>query len=216
MFQAISLYHHPKDAGDFDSRYLAQHRKFVEKIPHLKHMSVSWPMAGDDDEPPPYHAVALLYWESEQLAMQALSSEAGHAARRDAESFADSGLTTMFADSHVRIPFAPLGRHASESRTVMGLYRQPADTTAFNSHYRRTHSELAAKMPALQSFTYSWTRPQTVQGTPPYYLVGAQEWESEEALTDALNSAETKLAIDDLPNLRAETTMLVCRTRILV
>ena len=122
----------------------------------------------------------------------------------------------MFADSEVRIPFARLGRHPSESRTVMGLYRQPADTTAFNSHYRRTHSELAAKMAALQGFTYSWTRSQTVQGTPPYYLVGAQEWESEEALTDALNSAEAKLAIDDLPNLRAETTMLVCRTRILV
>jgi uncharacterized protein (TIGR02118 family) len=75
------------------------------------------------------------------------------------------------------------------------------------------HSELAAKMPGQTGFTVSWTEA-AADGTPaPYYLIGVQEWPTQDSLDQALGSPETAAAIADLENFAdAGMSMLLCRS----
>jgi uncharacterized protein (TIGR02118 family) len=101
----------------------------------------------------------------------------------------------------------------TEIRGVLGLYARPADEAAFRSHYERTHSVLAARMPRQAAFTVSWTVPGPDGTAAPYYLIGNQEWRTRADLEFCLASPQAAAAIADLGNFAgAGMTMLSCRT----
>jgi uncharacterized protein (TIGR02118 family) len=88
------LYHHPDDPAAFDEHYRTKHAPLVDPIPGLRSFTFRH-CASMDDNPPPYHLIAQLGFDSLEDLQAGLGSEAGQAAVNDLPHFAGAG-TTMF------------------------------------------------------------------------------------------------------------------------
>jgi uncharacterized protein (TIGR02118 family) len=79
----------------------------------------------------------------------------------------------------------------------LALYPPPEDPQAFREHYERTHLPLVSKLPGLRAFRYSFDV-SAPEGESPYFAVSEAEWDSAEALDEALSTPEGQAAIADL------------------
>ncbi|GHG02792.1 MULTISPECIES: EthD family reductase [Amycolatopsis] len=79
------------------------------------------------------------------------------------------------------------------------LYPPPADEAHFRDYYVGTHLPLAAKLPGLVQFQYSFDVA-AVRGESKYFAVFHADFESAEAMARALGSEEGKAVAADVPN----------------
>jgi uncharacterized protein (TIGR02118 family) len=217
MFQVCDFYPMPSDSLAFDEHYSTTHRSFLSRLPGLRHATINWPDSGPDAESAPFHAVTVLYWDDGESAIAALGGTLGPEAAVDPTGLPPTDSFTTFGIADVKVPFTEFTPGTS-IRGLLGLYAKPLDENGFRSHYENTHSVLAAKMPRQAAFVVSWTTPGRDGATPPYYLIGNQEWGNQEDLDFCLASPEAAAAIADLDNFvdGDGTTILACRTLIVV
>lgn len=113
MYQFTVLYHQPEDRAAFDEHYDEIHAPALKQIPGLLRFTASRPGPDPEGEPPAFHVVAVLDFESEAAFTTYLSSETGQAAVADFPNFAAAGATLLSGPS-VEMTDAP---GASRSRS---------------------------------------------------------------------------------------------------
>jgi uncharacterized protein (TIGR02118 family) len=83
---------------------------------------------------------------------------------------------------------------------LLVTYGPPTDPDAFDRHYRGVHAVLGAGLPGLLRYTIGHCR--SLDGTPsPSYLVAEMDFESEEAMQQAMASPAGEAGAADMPNL---------------
>ncbi|MFC5140990.1 EthD family reductase [Actinomycetospora rhizophila] len=90
------LYHHPDDPAAFDKYYRETHAPLADAIPDVKSFTYRHTVSLDEN-PPPYHLIAELAFDSLETLQGALGSEAGQAAVADVPNFAGAGVTMFIA-----------------------------------------------------------------------------------------------------------------------
>lgn len=94
--QLTALYNHPEDAAAFDRHYDGTHAVLAAKMPGVRSFSVCRPGPDADGNPPPYHLIAVVTWDSEQEMQAAFASPEGEAAVADLANFAGAGVQILF------------------------------------------------------------------------------------------------------------------------
>jgi uncharacterized protein (TIGR02118 family) len=77
-------------------------------------------------------------------------------------------------------------------------YGQPTDPAAFDQHYRDVHVPLVQKVPGLVRFTVGHPRSMD-PSTPAPYAVAELDFESAEAMGQALSTEEGRATGADVP-----------------
>jgi uncharacterized protein (TIGR02118 family) len=80
------------------------------------------------------------------------------------------------------------------------LYNQPEDPEHFRSYYESTHIPLAAGLPGLKAWRYSFDVSSPGQSDPPYFCIFEGEFETAEALGEALSGEYGRKVGADVPN----------------
>jgi uncharacterized protein (TIGR02118 family) len=97
---------------------------------------------------------------------------------------------------------------------LLVLYKTPADTAAFDAHYASVHIPLARKMPGLKRYEVSTGALGGPAGAAGFHLVAVLDFESAEAIGQALESPEGKAAAGDLANFaQAGAELLIFDTK---
>jgi uncharacterized protein (TIGR02118 family) len=78
-------------------------------------------------------------------------------------------------------------------------YGQPQDPGAFDDYYRDTHAPLTSELPGLIGFTAGHPKPMDPSQPGPYF-VAELDFESEQAMGEALASNEGRSAAADIGN----------------
>ena len=78
-------------------------------------------------------------------------------------------------------------------------YGTPEDPAAFDTYYRETHTPLALRQPGLVRLTFGHAR-SLDPAQPAPYLVAELDFDSEQAMGEALASPEGQAAGQDLAN----------------
>ncbi len=78
-------------------------------------------------------------------------------------------------------------------------YGTPEDPAAFDTYYRQTHTPLALRQPGLVRLTFGHAR-SLDPAQPAPYLVAELDFDSEQAMGEALASPEGQAAGQDLAN----------------
>jgi uncharacterized protein (TIGR02118 family) len=68
------------------------------------------------------------------------------------------------------------------------LYNQPEDPEHFRSYYETTHIPLAAGLPGLKAYRYSFSIASPGQDDPPYFCIFEGEFEDAAAMGEAMSS----------------------------
>ena len=82
---------------------------------------------------------------------------------------------------------------------LLVLYPPPSDPDHFRSYYEDTHLPLAAKLPGLRAYRYSFDVA-TAGGASPYYCVFEADFDDAAALSAAQESTEGQAVRADVPN----------------
>jgi len=83
---------------------------------------------------------------------------------------------------------------------VLVLYHPPTDTAAFDRYYFDTYVPIAKKIPGLQRFTVSRGAVAAMDGSSPYHLVAALQFESMAAIQQGMGTPEGQATVADVPN----------------
>ena len=86
-------------------------------------------------------------------------------------------------------------RYAQAARSLS----PPSDPDHFRSYYEDTHLPLAAKLPGLRAYRYSFDIA-TIEGASPYYCVFEADFDDAAALSAARASTEGQAVRADVPN----------------
>lgn len=97
MVTLTVLYGHPTDPATFDDYYANTHVPLAARIPNVQRFEAGRVSTPDGSEPP-YYWVAELWFESEEVLEQSLSSEEGQAATDDIPNFATGGATVFTSE----------------------------------------------------------------------------------------------------------------------
>src|SRR3954452_7840730 len=82
---------------------------------------------------------------------------------------------------------------------ILVLYPPPTDPDHFRTYYEDTHIPLAAKMPGLRGYRYSFDVA-AAEGESPYFCVFEGDFDDAAAMGAALESTEGQAALADIPN----------------
>jgi len=82
---------------------------------------------------------------------------------------------------------------------LLVLYPPPSDPDHFRRYYEDTHLPLAAKMPGLRGYRYSFDVAAT-EGESPYHCVFEADFDDAAALRAARESPEGRAVSADVPN----------------
>jgi uncharacterized protein (TIGR02118 family) len=82
---------------------------------------------------------------------------------------------------------------------LLVLYPPPSDPDHFRSYYEDTHLPLAAKLPGLRAYRYSFDVA-AAEGESPYYCVFEADFDDAAALSAARESTEGQAVRADVPN----------------
>ena len=82
---------------------------------------------------------------------------------------------------------------------LLVLYPPPTDPDHFRSYYEDTHLPLAAKLPGLRGYRYSFDVAAT-GGESPYFCVFEADFDDAAALSAARASPEGQAVRADIPN----------------
>jgi uncharacterized protein (TIGR02118 family) len=211
MYQVTVFHPSPIADPSFIERYLGEHAEILSRLPGLRHATINLPDPPADGPAPGYQLVTVLYWDDRESALASLAGPVGREAAAHADRPGWPQSLTVHAEGEALVPFS-LSRSEAEICGVLGLYVHPSDEEAFRTHYEQTHSVLAARMPYQAAFTVNWTTPGPDGATPPFFLIGNQEWRDRDDFERCLASPEAEAAIADLVNFEpGAMTMLTCR-----
>lgn len=97
---------------------------------------------------------------------------------------------------------------------LMALYKKPADSAAFDSHYFAKHIPIAKKIPGLRSYEVSNGPVATPAGESPFHLVALLGFDSLADIQQGLASPEGAAAAADLTNFaQAGVDLLIFDTK---
>jgi uncharacterized protein (TIGR02118 family) len=97
MYRLTASYAHPADHDAFVTHYRDVHARLAAKLPDLR--SFSWGVCETPDGTKPAHAlVAVLDWDSKDVAQASLGSPAGEEAVGDLANFAQAGVDMEFQE----------------------------------------------------------------------------------------------------------------------
>lgn len=97
---------------------------------------------------------------------------------------------------------------------LLALYKNPQDPAAFDRHYSSVHLPLARKIPTMLSYEISTGPVTAAAGESPYHLVAILEFESMDAIQQALGTPEGQATAADLDNFaQAGVEMLMFDTK---
>jgi uncharacterized protein (TIGR02118 family) len=82
---------------------------------------------------------------------------------------------------------------------LLVLYPPPSDPHHFRSYYEGTHLPLAAKLPGLRGYRYSFDVA-AAEGESPYFCVFEADFDDAAALSAASESPEGQATLADVPN----------------
>ncbi|MBV9383917.1 MAG: EthD family reductase [Streptosporangiaceae bacterium] len=82
----------------------------------------------------------------------------------------------------------------------LALYETPADSAAFDRHYRNVHIPLLRQLPGLRRYAVS--RDVVAMHGAPYYLIAELEWDTMEELRAAFSSPEGRATAADATRLQ--------------
>lgn len=88
--------------------------------------------------------------------------------------------------------------------SLFALYRRPQDEAVFLDHYQSVHVPLARRMPGL--LTLDWGTPaslNTGDGDQDWFLIAEMRFDTKDAMTEALQSSEGRLAGEDVNSFAA-------------
>jgi uncharacterized protein (TIGR02118 family) len=80
------------------------------------------------------------------------------------------------------------------------LYNQPDDPEHFRSYYESTHIPLAAGLPGLKAWRYTFDVSSPGQEDPPYFCIFEGEFDSAEAMGEAMSGEYGQKVGADVPN----------------
>ncbi len=80
---------------------------------------------------------------------------------------------------------------------VQILYGRPVESEAFDAYFTDTHCPLLLAIPNVEQITTNFIAG-AAQGDPPYYLIVALQFNSEEAMQEGLNSETGQAMARDL------------------
>ena len=103
MYQLTASYAQPTDPTAFLEHYRTTHVPIARQLPNLR--SYQWIVCQtpDGSPPPPHVLIAVLHWDSQQDAMEALGSSTGQQAVADLATFAQAGVDLEFGDVHTEV-----------------------------------------------------------------------------------------------------------------
>lgn len=94
---------------------------------------------------------------------------------------------------------------------LIALYKTPADTAEFDSHYFTRHIPIAKTMPGLRSYEVN---DGPIGGDGPFHLAAILSFDSLTGLQASLASPEGAAAVADLANFaQAGMEMLIFETK---
>lgn len=83
---------------------------------------------------------------------------------------------------------------------LYAVYQQPADTAAFDAYYFNKHVPLAKTIPGLKSYEVTTGDVMGMAGKHGVYLVATLEFESVQAIGQAMASPQGQATAADLAN----------------
>lgn len=105
MIRLTVLYGHPKDPAEFDRYYRDVHIPIAKTMQGLKGWTIGKCQSVDPDQKPAFYMIVGLYAESREDMDAILDSPEGKATIADVPRFATGGVTFLYDDEEVLVPF---------------------------------------------------------------------------------------------------------------
>ena len=179
--------------------------KYASKIPQIKKYMIDTrvPLPGDKGTPL-FSGIAEIWLENEKEQLASLQTpEFLQGARLDEPNWAAFWQTLVLdTDEHVIVEGpAPVKAPAWVKLVVLIKRKEGMKLADFREYSLRKHSALSRKIPGLRRYAQYNTRDSWYAfGETKFDSVGMMWFDSVEALTRAMRSAEYKAAGEDLPN----------------
>ena len=106
MIRLTVLYGHPDNPTEFDRYYQEVHIPLARQMQGLKGWTIGKCESATPGELPPYYMIVGLYADSREEMEIILASPAGQATVADVSNFATGGVTFLYDDEEVLIPYA--------------------------------------------------------------------------------------------------------------
>lgn len=106
MTRLTVLYGHPSDPAEFDRYYHEVHIPIARKMKGLKGWTIGNCESATPGEKPPYYMIVGLYADSRADLEAILASPEGQATVADVPKFATGGVTFLFDEEVVLIPYS--------------------------------------------------------------------------------------------------------------
>lgn len=91
---------------------------------------------------------------------------------------------------------------------LVALYNEPADVSAFETHYKEIHAPLAKKMPGLKKLEVCHFTG-APGGEPKFYMMAEMYFDTKEAMMSALGSPEGRAAGKDVMSFAGDLTHMM-------
>lgn len=106
MFRLTVLYGHPTDPAAFQKYYREVHIPLAKKMRGLKGWTIGLCEPVQVGQPPAYYMIVGLYTENREAMEAILASPEGQATIADVPKFATGGVTFVYDQEEVLIPYA--------------------------------------------------------------------------------------------------------------
>ena len=106
MIRLTVLYGHPTDPDEFDRYYHDIHIPLARKMRGLKGWTLGKCQSAEPGQPPAFYMIVGLYADSRQEMESILQTPQGQACIADVANFATGGVTFLYNDEDVLIPYS--------------------------------------------------------------------------------------------------------------
>lgn len=106
MYRLTVLYGHPTDPAEFDRYYHEVHIPLAKRMKGLKGWTIGKCEPATPGEKPPYYMIVGLYTDTRAALDAILASPEGQATIADVPKFATGGVTFLFDEEAVLIPYS--------------------------------------------------------------------------------------------------------------
>lgn len=106
MYRLTVLYGHPENPAEFDRYYHEVHIPLAKKMKGLKGWTIGKCISAEADSAPSYYLIVSLYAESAAAMQAILDSPEGKETVADVSNFATGGVTFLYDEEEVLIPFS--------------------------------------------------------------------------------------------------------------
>ena len=105
MYRLTVLYGHPDDPAEFDRYYREVHIPLAKTMKGVKGWTIGKCEPAEPGTQPPYYLIVGLYAESPAAMQAILDSPEGQATVADVPNFATGGVTFVYDQEEVIIPY---------------------------------------------------------------------------------------------------------------